>query len=60
MILDFLGERIGQVVCSAHCLSLSFLRPEAGALFFFGKKWVRSLSSFENTRSRVVSLSLNL
>jgi hypothetical protein len=31
-----------------------------GGLFFGGKKWVRSLSSCENTWSRVVSRNLNL
>jgi hypothetical protein len=33
---------------------------QIGGLFFSGKKWVRSLSSCENTWSRVVSRNLNL
>jgi hypothetical protein len=33
---------------------------QIGGLFFGGKKWVRSLSSGENTWSRVVSRNLNL
>ena len=33
---------------------------QIGGLFFAGKKWVRSLSSCENTWSRVVSRNLNL
>jgi hypothetical protein len=33
---------------------------QIGGLFFGGKKWVRSLSSCENTWSRVVSRNLNL
>jgi hypothetical protein len=33
---------------------------QIGGFFFGGKKWVRSLSSCENTWSRVVSRNLNL